>query len=197
VSKTGRPREFEEQAVLDVVMDVFWTKGYSGTSMQDLVDRTGVKRQSLYGAFGDKDRLFLLALQRYTEGASEVRRALSGPGPVLPALRAFLLASLDAARELPGRGCLLGNTVAELVPGHHQATIAAQEAYADLQRIFTEAIERGRAAGEIRTDHAVIDQASTLLMAMQGLRLLSRAQPDLDRLAGAVDVVIDGFARRS
>jgi len=182
--------------VLDVASDVFWTGGYGRTSLQDVIEATGVKRQSLYGAFGDKEALFFRALERYTQGSREVEDALAGPGSVLPALRAVLRSTLLVAQERPGRGCMLGNTVAELVPAHERATEVARDAYAELRRIFIDALERGRASGEIRSDQQVADQASTLLAAMQGLRLVSRAEPEPSRLLGTVDVLLAGLENR-
>ena len=63
----ARPREFDRTQVLDQAIDVFWQRGYEGTSIQDLVDRMGIHRGSLYCAFGDKHGLFLAALDRYEE----------------------------------------------------------------------------------------------------------------------------------
>jgi len=58
----GRPREFDEERVLDAVMETFWCQGYEGTSTQDLVDATGLGRGSLYAAYANKDGLFEQAL---------------------------------------------------------------------------------------------------------------------------------------
>lgn len=63
----GRPKAFDEDAVLDRAAELFWTQGYEATSISDLEERLGVGRQSLYDTFGDKRRLFLRAIERYTE----------------------------------------------------------------------------------------------------------------------------------
>jgi TetR/AcrR family transcriptional repressor of nem operon len=62
-----RPREFEEAEVVEKIMRVFWEKGYEGTSMKDLVIATGLFKGSLYGAFGDKQSMYLMALAHYDE----------------------------------------------------------------------------------------------------------------------------------
>ena len=61
----ARPREFDEQAVLDAASDVFWAKGYEATSTRDLSAKTGLRPSSIYAAFGDKRRMFLRALDHY------------------------------------------------------------------------------------------------------------------------------------
>ena len=60
-----RPKSFDEDAVLDQAVELFWDRGYEGTSLADLEAHLGLGRQSLYNAFGDKHTLFLKALDRY------------------------------------------------------------------------------------------------------------------------------------
>src|SRR5215467_10729184 len=61
----GRPREFDIELALDRAMELFWRKGYEGTSLSDLTDTLGITRPSLYAAFGNKEALFRRALERY------------------------------------------------------------------------------------------------------------------------------------
>lgn len=61
----ARPREFDEDRVIEALTKVFWEKGYEATSMQDLVKATGLLKGSLYGAFGDKKDLYMKALAHY------------------------------------------------------------------------------------------------------------------------------------
>lgn len=72
----ARPREFDEQAVLDAAIQCFWRRGYEATSVRDLVEKTGITSASLYNAFGDKRALYQRALDRYVEEsiAERIRR---------------------------------------------------------------------------------------------------------------------------
>ncbi|MFD2250272.1 AcrR family transcriptional regulator [Pseudochelatococcus lubricantis] len=63
----GRPREFDVDEALDAALAVFWRKGFEGASYADLTQATGVERPALYAAYGNKEELFRLALQRYYE----------------------------------------------------------------------------------------------------------------------------------
>src|SRR5512134_1716882 len=86
-----RTKQFDRHAVLDEAMEVFWERGFHATSIQDLVDRLGVNRQSLYDTYGGKDQLFLAALERYREiQGTPVRRLLEREGPALEVLGEFL-----------------------------------------------------------------------------------------------------------
>src|ERR1700682_4594839 len=66
----GPPRAFDAEKALDRAMQVFWRKGYLGTSLSDLTDAMGIERPSLYATFGNKESLFRKALDRYFEGPS-------------------------------------------------------------------------------------------------------------------------------
>ncbi len=72
----ARQKEFDRDEVLHKAMEVFWTRGYEGTSIQDLVKHMGINRQSIYDTFGDKHSLFLQALDR-DEAAWSVTRCLN------------------------------------------------------------------------------------------------------------------------
>src|ERR1700722_13486655 len=69
-SALGRPRAFDAEKALDHAMQVFWRKGYLGTSLSDLTNAMGINRPSLYAAFGNKKSLFRKVLDRYSKGPS-------------------------------------------------------------------------------------------------------------------------------
>jgi AcrR family transcriptional regulator len=76
----GRPRCFDIDKALDCALQVFWRKGYEGTSLPDLTKAMGINRPSLYAAFGNKEELFRKVLDRYADGpAAYIREALDKP----------------------------------------------------------------------------------------------------------------------
>jgi AcrR family transcriptional regulator len=104
----GRPREFDTAKAVDQALNLFWRKGYEGTTLMDLIESIGVLKPSLYAAFGSKEELFLKALDRYKERLG----AAVSPAFTLPSARASLeqylrgLASFQSAAGTP-QGCLL------------------------------------------------------------------------------------------
>src|ERR1700751_6489595 len=114
-----RPRGFDCDHVVDRAMELFWTQGYDATSVSDLTAGLGVHPGSLYRTFGDKNALFLGALERYRQSqARPLAPALLAGGPVLPRIRAVLAGLIElAAEESKPRGCLAANTGGELLPG--------------------------------------------------------------------------------
>jgi len=69
--KRGRPRAYDPDVVLEKALEVFWQKGFAATSLDDLVEATGVNRPSLYAGFGDKEALYLKAMERYQRQIAE------------------------------------------------------------------------------------------------------------------------------
>ena len=197
MTRTGRPRAFDTQQALARARDLFWSRGYADTSVQDLVDELGVQRGSLYAAFGDKHDLYLKSVALYARENREQLEAILRDGPVLPALRGMLLepSALTGAPDQPRgrRGCLVGNTTAELVPGDDAARALAAAAYDGFTEVVTTALARAQAAGEVSTSASPEAQARLLLLLFQGSALVSRAQPDRERLAAAIDAALDAL----
>ncbi|WOC14041.1 TetR/AcrR family transcriptional regulator [Gordonia sp. MP11Mi] len=147
----ARPREFDDDAVIDRAMDVFWTHGYAATSPAMLAEATGVGKGSLYNAFGGKRETFERCLDRYrtltTEMAGEL---LAHPGTTRECLSAALryIVDNDLAQGSP-RGCLIGNTAVELAgvdPDMARRVRAAQDESVDL---LESRILRGKAEGDV------------------------------------------------
>src|SRR5258708_19142689 len=105
----GRPREFDTEAAVERAMDVFWSGGYHGTSLPDLLEATELSRGSLYAAFGDKHGLFLRALDRYIDDAlARLDCDLDPRKNALAGLRACLAGYVERTNGVAGqRGCLV------------------------------------------------------------------------------------------
>ena len=198
--RSGRPRAFNTEGTLARARDLFWTRGYAATSVQDLVDGLAVQRGSLYGAFGDKRSLYLQAVALYSrENRVHLQEALA-TDPVLPAMRRVLSdpAALTGTDSTEGqrRGCLIGNTTAELVPGDEDAAAMVAAAFDGFVEVVGAALLRAQASGEVRDDIDPQVQAQLLLLVFQGSALVSRAKPDDARLEAALDVVLASLRRQ-
>ncbi len=108
-------RQFDEDVALGQIMEAFWREGFQATSIDDLVAATGLKRASLYAAFGDKEAMFLAAYRRYLEAHEEPLLALLEAPDIREALAAVfdrVLEDLDEPGHPPG--CLIANSFAEV-----------------------------------------------------------------------------------
>jgi TetR/AcrR family transcriptional repressor of nem operon len=199
----ARPRAFDRDAALERAMTAFWSKGYEATSIEDLIDRMGIQRGSLYGTFGDKRTLFLAALERYQQVvARDLFEALEAPGSGLAAIRRFFrlrVASALDRRRPPG--CLMTNSAVELPGRDRGAAARVSGSLARMEGAFRRALERARAAGELAPGRDVRALARFLTASAQGLSVMAKACPDRALLEDVVSVVLavlepDRAARR-
>ena len=170
----GRPRSFDEREALGRATQVFWSKGYDGVTIDDLVAGMGVGRPSLYAVFGDKRALFLRVLKAYAENkGAHAAKALLAPRALRDSLSSFLRHAVESATEEGSAvGCLL-LCVAPLVDDAEVRQFlqdAAAGAVAMVERRFRDGIS----AGEIPSDFPVAARASQVVYLVNGLTM--RAQ---------------------
>src|SRR5438477_9078921 len=148
----ARQKEFNREEVRHKAMEVFWTRGYQGASIQDLVKHMGINRQSIYDTFGDKHSLFLQALDRYREIQSrKIFEVLERPGSMKKNLRRLFEETVARALSAEGRrGCFVGNSMSELAGRCKEIATRTCNSAASAEKIFRRALERGREQGELR-----------------------------------------------
>jgi AcrR family transcriptional regulator len=113
----GRPRKFEAQSALDAALEVFRTRGYSGTSLDDLSAATGLNRPSLYGAFGNKQAMFEACVEHYwSRVGRRAMAALFATGSLERDLRAFFAVFLDVVCASEIGGCVIACALPADVP---------------------------------------------------------------------------------
>jgi TetR/AcrR family transcriptional repressor of nem operon len=185
----ARPREFERDVVLVRAIEVFWTRGYERTTIQDLVDSMGIQRGSLYAAFGDKQQLFLEALDRYEERFyRKTLGVLSETSPVRERIaRIFRGVVLDCACDSGSRGCFITNTAVALAEGDEETASRVRKNLRRVEDAFEAALSK---AGEISARHEPRAIARFLTNALQGLRVLSRCCVDVAILEDVVNVTL-------
>ncbi|MGB8862175.1 MAG: TetR/AcrR family transcriptional regulator [Ilumatobacteraceae bacterium] len=173
-------------------MDLFWRKGYRGTTPQDLVDELGIGKGSLYAAFGTKRELFELVLDRYRQQQGDtLTNIIDRPGPVLHRLRAALQLIIDAnAADANRRGCLAVNTAAELANVDTQATEVVRAMFERNEAHLRVVVTAGQSSGEVRCDIPAAALAAHLLTTGVGLQLLVKTTRDPQSLSVVVDAAI-------
>ncbi len=182
-------RQFNRGEALDKAMQVFWSRGYAATSIQDLVDRMGINRGSLYSTFGDKHELFLAALCMFDERVRRqllARLAAEYP-PREAILQLFANFLSEATQEDGNRGCLLTNTALELAAHDPEAARIVANAQEQIEEFFRGQIEAGIARREITTQVPVQELARGFLATLLGLMVLIRSRPDASLLQSIVD----------
>lgn len=194
-SALGRPREFDEKEVLERALETFWSRGYDGTSIQDLVKATGLAKASLYGAFGDKGQIYERVVEHY---ASRMECGSPAPDPSLP-LRAALeqlfygWISLTCPKAGP-RGCflVLAGTQGSDTPMARDALVASLKR---TEKMLGDVLRGGQERGELAADRDVSALARMLVVHVQGIATVARAGWGQDRLRASVDEVLDLVTR--
>jgi len=180
----GRPREFDVDSAVDAAMRTFWERGYDGTSLSELTQATGVGRQSLYLAVGDKQRLYLAALDRYrAQFFAPLVAALSGSADVRVTLREALLPLLDGSCADQPDGCLLVAAATERAGEDPQVRSRVIAAFSGL----LEAAQRARAGGLVAETVDLTGWAALTVATIQGLRVMAAAGSDRVTLVRALD----------
>jgi TetR/AcrR family transcriptional repressor of nem operon len=185
-----RTKEFDPDLVLGRALDAFWERGYEKTSMQDLVDRMGIGRRSLYDTFGDKHSLFLRALRRYAdERTAEQLDLIERATDAREGLRALLESSVVGG-SVRHRGCMTVNTATEATVVDEEACALARRQLADGEAIVRAVVDRGQREGSIPADRDAAALSSVIANAWLGLRVRVRAGTGTDELmAGAAAVL--------
>ncbi|MCF3964073.1 TetR/AcrR family transcriptional regulator [Streptomyces fuscigenes] len=191
----SRLQTLDEARAVDHAMEIFWTKGYDGTSLADLARDLGLAPGRLNLAFGDKHGLFLRALERYRDSqARSLAPALLAEGLVLPRIRAIMLGYLQlAAEEAEPRGCLIANTAGEALPGDPAVADCLAEVMSVVEDGFLQGLEHAVQQGELPEGIDVAGNAAMLTMLLQGLQVLVKLDPDPLRLTPAVDAALAGL----
>ena len=172
----GRPRCFDLEEALDRSLLLFWEKGFQNTSLDEIAEAVGVKKPSLYAAFGDKETLFRKVLQRYSSKLSEPVQVLDRYGNIREAIDAFIeLGIAGGCSKGHPRGCLLASAFADstLLPPNLAKEIKALVNQAD--QAVAQRLKKAVRDGQLPADFDVNGTAKFLITLMHGVALRLRA----------------------
>jgi TetR/AcrR family transcriptional regulator, transcriptional repressor for nem operon len=184
-SGMARPREFDEDAVLDATVRCFWKQGYEATSVRDLVAHTGITAASLYNAFGDKRALYQRALDRYVEDSIADRIRRCAALPPLEAITVFFREIVQRSlSDTDCKGCMLVNAALDVAPHDPAFRTVVAEVLVRVEAFFLACITAGQADGTIARSLPADALARNLLGVLMGLRVLARVRPERALLEG-------------
>lgn len=182
----GRPREFCPDQALAAALRVFWSKGYEGASMADLTEAMGITKPSLYAAFGNKEQLFVKALDLYErEKLDYVGKALEEP-TVRGVAEHLLRGALDnQTNSCEPKGCL--GVISSVACGEEAESIRTfvLERGASARQALVARFERGKVEGDLPAHVDVEGLTSYLYAILQGMAVQAGAgasREELERL---------------
>jgi AcrR family transcriptional regulator len=189
--KRGRPREFDVKKALDQALNVFWAKGYEGTTLPDLTEAMGINRPSLYAAFGNKESLFRKVLERYRQGpVAYVLEAMEAKTARAVAQK-LLGGTVDALTDPDKpRGCMV---VQGALAGGESAVDVRKECIslrATAQTALRERFERAKLEGDLPRDCSPADLARYIATVMHGMTIQAASGASRDELRGIVKMTM-------
>jgi TetR/AcrR family transcriptional regulator, transcriptional repressor for nem operon len=189
-----RPATFHADVVLERALLTFWTYGYAGTSIADLVESTQLLRGSIYHTFGDKRSLYIQTLERYGHMALQQATAFwSEAEPSLGNFRAFLMVIVDLPEAQKRRGSMICNCIVEVVPHDPEIAKVVEGMLNDFKRVLQSVLERAKQAGELRAHANTTALARYLVSSMQGLCVTAKAGAPREELLDIVEVTLSAL----
>ena len=182
-----RSAEFDRDRVLRSAMDIFITKGYSNTSMQDLKQATGLHPGSIYCAFKNKRGLLLAALEHYRDQRyAQFVTLFSQSASVISAIESYLYQVVDECEREQIKDCLLQKALSELAQQDVEVADVISHMLKQWQQTLAEQLALAQQRNEINDQRDSQHLAQFLVMGIYGLRTFSHTRPEpgvLRRLA--------------
>src|SRR5680860_1099318 len=190
----GRPRLFDEEAVLAKLTALFWRKGYGQTSMTEIVEASGVHKPSLYRTFGTKEELFAIVLRRYlAERIAMFAALIDQAGPGTEGVHRFLeLFEADAISERGRDGCLMvmaSNELRGTLPGYDFSTSYRQQMREQIETLIVRVLPDGP-PDRVR---ARTDLLTTYLLGLQVIMRSGADAEEIHRQINAMHVTVDDW----
>lgn len=176
----ARTKDFDENEVLTKAIQIFWHKGYNGTSMQDLVDGLGISRSSLYDTYTDKHTLFVKALESYqNSGAAKIQELIDQSVSAKQAVKTLLEFTInDLLCDEQQKGCFMVNSEVEVAP--HDAEVGNLICRNDQQMedAFFQVIQKGKDNGEIKNQLDARALSRFIFNAVKGMQVTAKSTTD-------------------
>lgn len=176
-------------------MQLFWLQGYQATSLQQLLQVTGLSRSSLYELYGSKQALFEAAFVRYVDARASamLARLEASPSP-LAFVHDCLLSTLEGDDpQQPPRGCMLVNVANEFSTSDPAVHVLVATATARFRGVFEEAFRRAQAGGEVAAQAAPETLAAYLHCTMCGLRTQAKSGLGTRVTLGVIQTVMNSL----
>jgi TetR/AcrR family transcriptional repressor of nem operon len=172
----GRPASFDQTEMLERIQSVFWDNGYSATSLDDIMQSTGLGKGSLYGAYGSKQEMYLLAFTDYCDWAvADLEERLRGDDAgAIVRLRAYIQAAAKGGANAR-RGCMLAKGTAEVAGRFPNVDKIIERTFKAMEREIVRCVRQAQSAGDVAADRDARTIGVTLLAVVRGMGALAQA----------------------
>lgn len=193
---TGPAKQFDREQVLARALDLFWSKGYEATSMQDLVDAMQINRASMYDTFGNKKQLYHEAMEYYCQhGLQQFAASIASAVSPIKNLHQLLQVMLSQMRSKAHLGCFVCNSAVEMGPHDPIVAEKARQFWQAFENAIRVTIEQAITAGEFAKDVDSASAANFLNTVLQGIAVRAKAGASEQELQAMLEVMFKLFVR--
>ena len=190
----ARPVEFDENKVLTNAMEQFWREGYEASSVQKLLDCTGINRGTLYNSFGDKDTFFKSCVDQYSkiidkQIENSVKNLKLNPWDAISAY--FEETVLNISNRHRSMGCLLVNSLCESINYDKEMKKIVRGSLSSIRKAIVARLKEAQSKGKLRKGVAVEFAADVLMNTLHGVRVNSRDGKNSRQLKELIAYSID------
>lgn len=188
----GRPSIYDNQEALTKAQQVFWNKGYTATSLPDILQAIGIGAGSFYNAYkGGKKELFSKAIQQRRAAFAAFKAELRQAPVPLELIKDFFRSIAAADQQTHMQGCIIVNTVVEMANLDDELEEEAVTILKEVEAMFTATIADSQKNGTIKnqTDPAILGRY--LITLWNGINVTRRMYPDNTILAKQIDMQLE------
>lgn len=185
----GRPRQYDEDKVLQAAEQVFWQKGYSATSLDDLAGAMGMNRPSIYRAFGDKEAIYRKVLMLFCQKMESVYgQTMLDSGDIRQRLKRFYSGALRVyTADAQAKGCLVMSTAVAAAYCHPDIQSDLFNIIRDLDNKLSEQFQQAITSGEVSSSASGESRGAMAQSLLHSLSLRARAGESPRRLTQLID----------
>ena len=188
----GRPTIYDDKDVLEKAQHVFWTKGYTATSLEDLLVAMGIGSGSFYNAFkGGKKELFRKAIQQRREAFNQFKQTLSESNTPIDLIKEFFRSIAKADRQTHMQGCIIANTIVEMASLDKELEKEAVNILKEVEQLYTTTIEKAQKNGTLKNQTDPVLLGRYLITLYNGLNVTRRMYPDPKTLLKLIDMQLE------
>jgi AcrR family transcriptional regulator len=176
MASMGRPTSFDQTAMLETIQTLFWDNGYSATSLDEIMQSTGLGKGSLYGAYGTKQDMYVLAFDDYCAWVvTDIKARLRGDdADAIERLRAYIQSAAQGGVKAR-RGCMLAKGTAETAARFPDVDKIIQRTFKAMEREIVNCVRQAQSAGDIAAERDARTIGVTVLAVIRGMGALAQA----------------------
>ena len=186
----SRPRQYNRDEVLSKSTELFWEKGFEATSMNQVANRTGVNKYSIYNEFGNKEKLFLACIDYFLLNHCFVEEILSKEPLGLKNIEAFFEYKVRSFYSEVGRGCLIFNSLDERDTLGKSANVKIDDFISKIKVLFHHCLNAAQERKEISKNKDCEALANYLLCFTFGLVNLGMRKMNKQELSKTIELAL-------